>query len=125
MFGTTPELKPVQLRKRMLLLESELNRAQLSKEWQAAADEMHSLLGTAKVVAWTAGAVLLVGGLTGSRAGRPEPETQKGAWLQTVLKLAQLADSILSTLRAVWPQRPASQCSAEAVSSSGPGVNSI
>ncbi len=102
MFGTAPELKPVQLRKRMLLLESELNRAQLPKEWQAATHEMQGLIGAAKTVAWTSAAVFLVGGLT----GRSSPKAEKPSWLQTVVRLAELAESILTALRPVWPQQP-------------------
>ena len=43
-------MNPLQSRKKLLLAESELNRAQLVQEWRTLADEVHALTTQAKTI---------------------------------------------------------------------------
>ena len=50
----------LELRKQLLIAESELNRAQLSEEWRKMAHGVHGLADQAKTIAaWTSSAALL------------------------------------------------------------------
>ena len=94
-------MKPLELRKQLLLAESELNRAQLLQEWQVMRAEVHSLAEQAKTVRSMATAVAsLVAGLSSCRRKATAPTAEKPSWLQTILKGAGVVSSFWTEFRA-------------------------
>jgi hypothetical protein len=92
MFEKNPRMNPPVSRKQLLIAESELNRAQLVQEWQAMADEVHSLASRARTISFFASAAgTLIAGLASFRRKKSAPAAEKPLWLQTILKGAQLA----------------------------------
>ena len=86
-------------RKKLLVAESELNRAQLVQEWQAIADIAHALKDRAKTIGTLASAAILVTGLTGFGHRKTAPAAEKSSWLQTVLKGAGLVFTLWQAFR--------------------------
>jgi hypothetical protein len=90
-------MTPLALRKRLLLAESELNRAQLAQEWETVAQSVGSVARQAKKIssiALTAG--LLVAGLRCFWPSKPPPAVRKAPWWQTLWKGAKLGASLWS-----------------------------
>jgi hypothetical protein len=84
-----------------LIAESELNRAQLSEEWQTMAHGVRDLAHRAKTVAvWASSAALLVAGVTALRRGPPAPGTAKSSWFKKILEGARVASAIWFAFRA-------------------------
>jgi hypothetical protein len=101
MFGNNPRVNPLESRKRLLIAESELNRAQLAQEWVALTAGVHMFTGRVKSFGSIASAAaLLVAGLAAFRRGRHTDADVKPSWLQIVLKGAQAAGSIWLAFRA-------------------------
>ena len=101
MFGKEPHVSPLALRKQLLIAESELNRAQLSTDWQAMARGVSDLAHRAKAIAaWASSAALLVAGVKALRRGPPAPETAKSSWFQKILNGARAASTIWFAFRA-------------------------
>jgi hypothetical protein len=101
MFGKKSHLSPLESRKQLLIAESELNRTQLSEEWQTMAHGVRGLLRRAKTIAaWGSSAALLVAGVTALRRGPPAPGTAKTSWLQKILNGARVASAIWFAFRA-------------------------
>jgi hypothetical protein len=101
MFGKKPRLNPLELRKQLLIAESEINRAQLVQEWVAMTVGVRTLTDRVKSFGSIASAAaLLVAGLAAFRRGKRVDADVKPSWLQTALKGAQLAGSIWLALRA-------------------------
>ena len=101
MFGKTAHVSPLQSRKQLLIAESELNRAQLSEEWETIAHGVRDLAHRAKTVAvWASSAALLVAGVTALRRGTPAPGTSKSSWFQKILNGARMASTIWFAFRA-------------------------
>ncbi|MBI5386950.1 MAG: hypothetical protein HZA90_19940 [Verrucomicrobia bacterium] len=101
MFGRQSHVSPLQLRKQLLIAESELNRAQLSQEWQAMAHGVRDLAHRAKTIgAWASAAVLLVAGFTASRRGPSVPGAAKSSWFQKILHGVRVASTVWFALRA-------------------------
>jgi hypothetical protein len=103
MFGKNPRLNPLELRKQLLLAESELNRTQMVQEWQTIANGVHTLGAQAKSIGSFASAgALLVATVAAFRHSKAKPvdTDTKPSWLQTVLKGAKLAGSIWLAFRA-------------------------
>ena len=95
MFGKESHLSPLKVRKQLLIAESELNRAQLSEEWQTMAHGVRDLAHRVKTIAaWASSAALLVAGVTALRRGPPAPGTTKSSWFQQILNGARLASTI-------------------------------
>ena len=95
MFGKRPHLNPLESRKRLLIAESEINRAQLLDEWQAMTDGIHRLTDRVKSVSSLASAAAaLVAGVSAFRRGKSVSTAAKPSWLQTILSGARLAGSI-------------------------------
>jgi len=91
MFGKNSQLTPLQLRKQMLLAESDLNRAQLQADWFSVETEVHALthrIRTVGCIVSTATALLAV--LAAWRRPAPAPVAQKTSWLQALLQGAGL-----------------------------------
>jgi hypothetical protein len=100
MFGKNPHLNPLESRKRLLIAESELNRAQLVQEWQAMADGVRSVADRARSISSLAlAAASLIAGLASFRRTRSAPADEKPSWWQTLLKGAQWAGSLWSEFR--------------------------
>lgn len=100
MFGKTPHVSPLALRKQLLIAESELNRAQLSEEWQTITHGVRDLAHRAITVgAWAASAALLVAGLTAWRSGPPAPGTAKSSWFHKILNGTRLATTVWLAFR--------------------------
>lgn len=100
MFGKKPRMNPLELRKQILIAESELNRAQLLQEWQTMADGVRSVAERARTLsALTSTAALLLAGLASFRRFKSAPADGKSSGWRTLLKGAQLAGSLWSEFR--------------------------
>ena len=87
-------------RKKLLIAESELNRAHLIQEWLAVTGDVQVLAHRVKTIgslASVAASVISVFGWL--RNSKPAPAAEKPSWLQTLLKGAQLAGSFWSEFR--------------------------
>jgi hypothetical protein len=101
MFRKESHLSPLESRKRLLIAESELSRAQLSEDWQAMTDGVADLAHRAKTIAtWASSAALLAAGVTALRRGPSAPGTAKSSWIQKTLNGARLASTIWVAFRA-------------------------
>jgi negative regulator of sigma E activity len=90
-------MNPLASRKKLLIAESELNRAQLVQEWRTMADEAHSLAHQARTIAsFASAAATLVAGVVSFRQKKSAPAPEKPSWLRTILKGAQLAGTLWS-----------------------------
>ena len=100
MFGKAPHLSPLALRKRLLIAESELNRAQLSKEWETVAHGVEDLAHRAMTMAaWASSAALLVAGVSAFRRGSAPPGGAKSSWFHKLLSGARVASTIWLAFR--------------------------
>jgi hypothetical protein len=94
-------MKPLELRKQLLLAESELNREQLLQDWQVMRAEVHSLADQAKTIRSMANAVAsLMAGLSSCRSKATTSTSDKPSWLQTILKGAGVVSSFWTEFRA-------------------------
>jgi hypothetical protein len=101
MFGNDPRVNPLESRKRLLIAESELNRAQLAQEWVVLTAGVRTLTGRVRSFGTIAStAALLMAGLAAFRRSRHTNAEVKPFWLQTVLKGVQAAGSIWLAFRA-------------------------
>ncbi len=93
-------MNPLESRKKLLLAESELNRAQLVQDWRTLKGEAQALTAQAKTMSVIASAAAsVVTGLLSFRHQKPAPVAGKTSWLQTVLKGAELVGSLWTKLR--------------------------
>jgi hypothetical protein len=93
-------VNPLESRKQLLVVESEINRAQLAQEWQTMADEVRSVADRARTISSLASAAAsLIASLASFRRARSAPVDGKPLWWQTLLKGAQLAGSLWSKFR--------------------------
>jgi hypothetical protein len=88
------------MRKDLLIAESELNRARLMEEWDAATEWHRTLSAGARTVGSVASAAaLLVSGVRSFRRKR-DPQIGAGAsWLQPLIKGAGLVASLCEAFR--------------------------
>ncbi len=94
-------MNPLASRKQLLIAESELNRAQLAQDWQTLAGEANELARQAATLRSLASAsAVLVSELVKLR----QPAAKKTSWLQSILKVGQLAGSLWSEFRS--PPKP-------------------
>lgn len=101
MFGNNPRLNPLESQKRLLIAESELNRAQLAEEWVALTAGVRTFTGRVKSFGSIAPmAALLVAGLAAFRRGKRADAGVKPSWFQMALKGAQAAGSLWRAIRA-------------------------
>lgn len=95
MFGEKSHVSPREWRKQLLIAESELNRTQLSEEWQTMTHGVSDLARRAKTIAvWASPAALLLAGLTALRRSPPAFSTPKSSWFQKLLTGARVASTI-------------------------------
>lgn len=101
MFWKKPGLTPLELRKRLLVAESDLNRAQLRADWQAMSGEVRGLAGRVKSAGSLAStAALLVAGVAALRRGKPASAAARPSRLQTILKGAGMVSTLWLAFRA-------------------------
>jgi hypothetical protein len=99
-------MNPLASRKQLLIAESELNRAQLVRELETIADQVHSFVDRAATVGSLASlSASLMIGLTCFRRGKTATAAGKPSWLQTILAGAQLARSLWTRFRSPCPGR--------------------
>ena len=93
-------MNSLELRKQLLMAESEINRAQLVQEWQTMAEELHYATGRAKSIGSIASSTaVLVAGLATFRRGKPAGAGAKTSWLQMILKGAGLVSAFWLAFR--------------------------
>jgi hypothetical protein len=101
MSGKNSHLNQLAARKQLLIVESELNRAQLAQEWRTLADEAHALADQTKTIRSIASATAtLVAGLSSCRQKKSSPAAEKPSWWQTILKGAAVVGTFWQTFRA-------------------------
>ena len=101
MSGKKSRVTPLELRKQLLIAESEINRAQLVREWVAMTAGVRTLTDRAKSFSSiAASAAVLVAGLAAFRRGKPADPDAKPSWLQTLLKGAGLISNLWLAFRA-------------------------
>jgi hypothetical protein len=84
-----------------LIAESELNRAQLSTEWQTMARGLHDLAHQVTTLgAWASSAALLAAGVPALGRGSRVPGAAKSSWLEKMLASARMASAIWLAFRA-------------------------
>jgi hypothetical protein len=94
-------VNPLESRKQLLIAESELNRIQLSQEWQTMTREVVDLAQRAKTIAtWTSSTALLFAGVRALRRGPVSPGGAKSSWGQRILRGVRVASTMWSAFRA-------------------------
>ena len=100
MFGKKPRLNPLELRKQLLIAESELNRAQMAGDMAALMAGVRTLTSRAKSFGSIASsAAVLVAALAAFRRGKPAGADTKPSWRQTLLKGAGLISTLWLAFR--------------------------
>ena len=101
MFGINPRMSPLQLRKQLLMAESELNRAQLAEEWAAVTTGVRTFISRAKsFTSIFSAATLLVTSLVAFRRTQSAPADEKPSWWQIFLNGAGMISTLWLALRA-------------------------
>jgi len=79
-------MNELQSRKQLLLVESELNRALLNREWHKMADQVHGFARGVKTFnSMASAAATLVAGLGACRCASAAPAAEKPSWFRTIL----------------------------------------
>jgi len=100
MSGRTTHMSSLKSRKQLLVAESELNREQLSEEWQAMAHGVRYFAHRTKTMAaWASSTALLVAAVTALRRAPPQSRGAKSSWLQKILKGARAASTLWFAFR--------------------------
>lgn len=80
-------MNPLELRKQILIAESELNRAQLIQEWRTMAGEVHALAAEARTIrSFASATTTLVAGVASFWHKKSSPADEKPSLLKTMLK---------------------------------------
>jgi hypothetical protein len=100
MFGRKPQISPLELRKQLLIAESELNRAQMAEDLASLATGVRAFTEQAKSLAsMAASSAALVTGLASCWRGKPSIGEAKPSWLQAALKTAVLIFTLWQAFR--------------------------
>ena len=101
MFGTSPRVNELAERKRLLIAESELNRAHLIEDMTALREDVSALTRRVKTMTSIAAvATALVTGVAALRRRKPAgPANPKRSWLQGALKGASLVSNLWHSFR--------------------------
>ncbi len=95
MFGKEAPMNPLESRKKLLIAESDLNRAELIQEWGEMAEGVRSLAHRAKSFGIMSSATMsLVAGIAAFTSGRPAPAASKSSWFQKVASGVRLVSTI-------------------------------
>ena len=93
-------MNSLESRKRLLIAESDLNRAQLGLDWCVITAHARTLTDRTKSLgAIASSAAVLVAGFAAWRRGKSEPVGAKLSWLQTILKGAGLISTLWLAFR--------------------------
>lgn len=99
-------MNPLASRKKLLIAESDLNRARLVQEWQSLTSTAQALADQARTVrSLASAAATLVAGLTSLHRKKPAPVVEKTSWLRTILKGAGQISNFLQALRPAGPAK--------------------
>jgi hypothetical protein len=100
MFGKDPRMNPLESRKRLLVAESELNRAQLVEDIAALTADVRALTDRARSYGSIASsAAVLVAGLAAYQHGKPADTDAKPSWLKNILKGAGFVSTLWLAFR--------------------------
>ena len=100
-------MKPLESRKQLLIVESELNRAQLVQEWRVVKGEVRALTEQAKTIRFIAtAAATLIAGFSSCQRTAAGPAAEKPSWLQSFVKGANLVSSLWQAFRPAEKNRP-------------------
>ena len=101
MSGKTSRMNPLASRKKLLIAESELNRAQLVQELETIKDKFHSLANQARTISSlaSAAATLIAGIASLRRKKESAPAAEKPSWLQSIVKGAGLVSTVWQAFR--------------------------
>jgi len=106
MSGKKFQLTPLETRKQLLLVESELNRAQLLNEFRALKNEIHHLKEQVRAVGSLASSAAklaaTVAAVGRAFSHRDEGEKNKSSWISTLLKGGRTGAALWLTLRSLW-----------------------
>ena len=95
-----PLVSPLELRKELLIAESELNRARLMDEWEAATEWHRTLSAGVRTMGSVASAAaLLVSGVRAFRRKRAPQNGTGASWLQAIIQGAGLISSLWTAFR--------------------------
>ena len=101
MFGKISRLTPLESRKQLLIVESEINRAHMADDLATLNAQACEFADRAKTIGSIAtSAASLVSGLTSFRRDKPSATEAKPTWVQSVLKGAGMVSSLWTALRA-------------------------
>jgi len=96
-----PRVNALELRKELLIAESELNRAQMVGDMAALRAGIGKLTDRAKSFGLIASsAAVVVAGVTAFRRGKSASTDAKPSWMQTILKGAGLVSTLWLEFRA-------------------------
>ena len=88
-------MNSLQSRKKLLIAESEINRAQLVQDWKSMAKEAHLLADEMHTVRSVASAAAsLIAGLASFRRKKSSPPASKSSWWQTVFTGVRAASTL-------------------------------
>ena len=100
MFGKSPRLNPLESRKRLLIAESELNRARMMEDMAALKADVHSFIDRVKSFGFIGSSIAgLVSGLAAFRGAQPANGDGKSHWIRRVIKGAGLVSSLWRVFR--------------------------
>ena len=100
MFGKSPRLNSLGSRKRLLIAESELNRAQLVDDVTALTAGVRMLSTRARSFgSIVSSAAVLLAGLAAFRRGQPGDASPKRSWWQTLIKGTGLVSTLWLAIR--------------------------
>ncbi len=100
--GKTPRVNPLELRRQLLIAESEINRVHMLEELQVMTETVRTVTSRAKTIGSIASTTaLLVAGVSVFRRNQSPPACAKPSWWQTALKGAQVASSIWFAARGI------------------------
>jgi hypothetical protein len=100
MSGKISRMNPLASRKKLLVAESELNRAQLMRELETMAGEVQSLTKQARTVSsFASAAATLIAGFASLRRKKTAPAAAKASWLQMILRGAGVISDFWQAFR--------------------------
>jgi hypothetical protein len=106
MFGKAHRVSPLQLRKQLLIAESELNRAETAGDLACLRAGVRALAGRAETFGSIASAAAaLLSGLAGWRRNARRADPPKPSWIQTVLQGAGVISNVWLAFKAARRDR--------------------
>ena len=100
MSGKSPRLSPLESQKRLLIAESELNRAQMVQDLNALKSDVNALVDRVKSFGSIGSSVAtLVSGLAAFQLGKPANGDGKSHWLRRIMRGAGLVSTLWRAFR--------------------------